>query len=98
MADDVSLQIDIAMNAITTATDKSGNLKKEMRHKIHETVSNLRKLVNTLKNELLVKTDENKTMSIEVRQLKEALNKEKPTTPSRQVATSVNTGGKRYTY
>jgi len=45
-----------------------------------------------------VKTDENKAMSIEVRQLKEALNKEKPTTPSRQVATSVNTGGKRYAY
>jgi len=29
MADDVSLQTDIALNAITTTTDKSGNLKKE---------------------------------------------------------------------
>jgi hypothetical protein len=41
MADDVSLQIDNAPNAIVTVTDKSGNLKKELRYEIHETVSHL---------------------------------------------------------
>ena len=55
MADDVSLQIDKALNTIVNTTDKSGNLKKELRHEIHETVSKLRKLVSTLKSELLEK-------------------------------------------
>ena len=53
IADDVSLQIENALNSVVKATDKSGNLKKELRHEIQETVSNLRKLFYTLKNELL---------------------------------------------
>jgi hypothetical protein len=69
MADDASLQINNALNAIITVTDKSGKLKKELRYEIHETVSHLRKLVATLKNELTVKTDENNKMSTEVKQL-----------------------------
>jgi regulator of replication initiation timing len=89
MADDISLQIDNALNAIFTVTEKSGNLKKELRYEIHETISHLRKLVATLKNELTVKMDKNNKMSIEVKQFKDALDK-KSTTPSRLVATSVN--------
>ena len=53
MADDVSLQIENALNSILNTTDKSSNLKKELRHEIHGTVSKLRKLFYTLKNELL---------------------------------------------
>jgi hypothetical protein len=60
MADDVSLQIDNALNVIVNVTEKSGNLKKKPRHQIHETVSHLRKLVVTLKSELLEKKEETK--------------------------------------
>jgi len=52
MADDVSLRINNALNAIVNVTDKSGNLKKELMYEIHETVSQLRKLVVTLKSNL----------------------------------------------
>jgi hypothetical protein len=44
MADDVSQKIENALNTIVNLTDKSGNLKKELKTSIHETVSNLRKL------------------------------------------------------
>jgi len=90
MADDASLQIDNALNTIVNTTDKSGNLKKELRHEIHETVSKLRKLVSTLKNELLEKKEENHKLSMEVKQLKDALDKEKSMTSARQLATSDN--------
>jgi signal transduction histidine kinase len=59
MADHVSLQLDNALNMIVNTVDKSGNLEKELRHNIHETVSKLRKLVFTLKSELLEKKEEN---------------------------------------
>ena len=52
MEDDVSLQINNALNAIVNVTDESGNLKKELMYEIHETVSQLRKLVVTLKSNL----------------------------------------------
>ena len=57
MADDVSQQIENSPNNIVNVTDKSGNLKKKLKHSIHETVSNL-KLVFTLKSDLQVKAEE----------------------------------------
>ena len=90
MADDVSLQIENALNSIINTTDKSGNLKKELRQEIHTTVSKLRKLYYALKSELLDSMEANQNMSIEVKQLKDALDKERATTSARQVATSAN--------
>jgi len=90
MADDVSFQIENALNSIINSTDKSGNCKKELRQEIHTTVSSLRKLVHSLRNELLDTKQENKKMSMEVKQLKDTLDKERSTTTARQVATSVN--------
>jgi len=90
MADDVCLQIDNALNAIVNVTDTSGNLKKELKYEIHETVSQLRKLVATLKSNIQKTTEANQRMTVEVKQLKEALLEERPTTQPRQVTTSSN--------
>ena len=91
MVDDASLQIDNAVNAIVNVMDKSGNLKKELKHEIHETVSQLWKLVVTLKSDLQETKEANQKMTLEVKHLKEALlEREKPTTQQRQVATSSN--------
>ena len=90
MADDVSLQIENALNSIINSTDKSGNLKKELRQEIHTTVSSLRKLVHSLRSELLDKKHENQKLTIDVKQPKDTLDKGRPTTSARHVATSVN--------
>jgi hypothetical protein len=39
MVDDVNQQIEDALNAIVKLTDQSGNLKKELKKSIHETVT-----------------------------------------------------------
>ena len=90
MADDVSLQIENALNSIINSTDKSGNLKKELKQEIYTTVSSLRKLVSSLRSELLDTKQENKKLCTEVKQLKDTLDKERSTTTARQLATSVN--------
>jgi gas vesicle protein len=90
MADDVSLQIEDALNSIINTTDKSGHLKRELREEIHTTVSSLRKLVHSLRNELQDTKQEHQNMCMEVKQLKDTLDKERATTSARQVATSVN--------
>jgi len=72
-------------------TDKNGNLKKELKYEIDETVSKRRKLVATLKFNIQETKEANESMTVEVKQLKEAvIDRERPTTQSRQVATSSN--------
>ena len=84
MADDVSQQIENALNTIVNLMEKSGNLKKELKYLIHETVSYLRKLVFTLKSDLQAKAEENIKTRNEVKQLKDTLEKRKSTTSARQ--------------
>ena len=55
MADDVCQQIENALNTIVYVTEQSGNLKKDLKHSIHETVSKLKKLVFILKSNWLEK-------------------------------------------
>jgi len=90
MADDVCLQIDNALNAIVDVTDKGRILKKVLKYDVHETVSELRKLVATLKSNIQETKESNQRMAVEVKQLKEAVLEEKPTNQPRQVATSSN--------
>jgi len=73
MADDVIVQIDNALNAIVNVTDKSGNLKKELKYEIHETLSQLRELVVALESNLQETKEANQKMTLEVKQLKVAL-------------------------
>ena len=49
VADDVWEDIAAALNTIMSTTDKSGNMKKELKNTISETVSTLRKLLVKLK-------------------------------------------------
>jgi len=88
MADDVSQQIENALNTIVNVTDRRGNLKKELKLSIHETVSNLRKIVFTLKSDLQAKAEENIKTRNEVKQLKDTLENWKSTASARRVATS----------
>ena len=78
MADDVSQQIENALNKIVNTTDKSGNMKKEL-NSIYEIVSNLRNLIFILNNNLLENIEENNQMQNEVKQLKDTLGKWKST-------------------
>ena len=80
MADDVSQQIENALNLIVNTTDKSGNMKKELKNTIYEAVSNLRDLTFIFKRNLIEKTEENNQMRNEVSQLKDTL--EWKSTPS----------------
>jgi hypothetical protein len=89
MADDVSQQIENALNMIVNFTDKSGNLKKELKNSIYEAVGNLIYLIFIIRSNLLEKTEYNKT-SKEVKHLKDALEKKKATSTARLLATSVN--------
>ena len=50
MADDVHEGIENALNTIVNTTERSGNMKKELKHTIYENVSTLRKLFATLKD------------------------------------------------
>jgi hypothetical protein len=83
-------QLHQALNSIINSADKSGNLKKELRQEIHITVSSLRKLVHSLTSDLLNTKQENQKLCMEVKQLKDTLDKERSTTSARQVATSIN--------
>ena len=49
MADEVWGDITTAISTILTSAEKSGNMKKEFRNTISETVSTLRKLIVKLK-------------------------------------------------
>jgi len=48
MADDVQDDIENALNQIASTTERSGNMKKELKQTICQTVSKLRKLFVTL--------------------------------------------------
>ena len=48
MADDVNERIENALNVMVPTTGSSGNMKKELKNTIFDTVSTLRKLVTKL--------------------------------------------------
>jgi regulator of replication initiation timing len=83
---DVNQQIEEAPNMIVKLTDQSGNLKKELKNSIHETVSSLRNLIFILKDNLNERICENSQLQIEVKELEAHTN---PHT-ARQVAPSID--------
>ena len=50
MADDVKTRLDSALNKLLTITKKSGNLRKDLKQDIVESVSILRNIFVNLKN------------------------------------------------
>ena len=52
MADEFKQDIDDALNKIVNTTDQSGNMRKDLKKIIYETVSTLRSLFHKLKESL----------------------------------------------
>ena len=50
MANDVNGGIETVLNTISSTTERSGNMKKELNHTINKNVSTLRKLFAKLKD------------------------------------------------
>jgi len=56
MVDDLDEGIENALNLVVLKTERSGNMKKDLKQTIFETVSTLRKLFVKLKNNSEVKS------------------------------------------
>jgi uncharacterized coiled-coil DUF342 family protein len=73
MADEVSQNIENALNKIVNTADQSGNMRKELKRTIFETVSTLRNLFNKMKGMIDEKTRRNKQMEKEINTVKTEL-------------------------
>jgi hypothetical protein len=73
MADEVSQNIENALNKIVNTADQSGNMRKELKRTIFETVSILRNLFNKMKGMIDQKTRKNKQMEKEINTVKTEL-------------------------
>ena len=69
--------IEVALNKIVNTTEQSGNMRKELKKTIYETVSTLRKLFVTLKVQLEEGKSENERLESELRDTKVILNERK---------------------
>jgi C4-type Zn-finger protein len=58
MADEVNQQTEDTLNMTVKLTDQSGNMKKELKKSIYETVRNLRNVTIILKDNLNMRTTE----------------------------------------
>jgi hypothetical protein len=90
MADDEDRQVEKAYDKLVNIPDKSGNLKRDLRLDILESVSILRKVFAKMKTQIENKSKENKILSEEVMKLSEATERTKDSQPTRQVATSLD--------
>jgi hypothetical protein len=70
MADDVFDGIQDALNLLVITTERSGNMKKELKQTIHDTVSTLRNLFVKLKNNCVEKNSKISSLEAEVSQTK----------------------------
>jgi conjugal transfer/entry exclusion protein len=86
VAGDVDQQVEDALNTIVKLTNKSGNLKKELRNLIHEKVSELRNLIYTIKDNLHEKISENAQLQNEVNEMKKSHKAQRNTQENGQLA------------
>ena len=71
MADDVNQRIKDALETLVSITEKSGNLRKDLKQDILVSVSSLRKELSKLKMQLKRAEDEQKKLREEVKNAKE---------------------------
>jgi hypothetical protein len=90
MADDENQHVENAFNTLVSITEKSGNLRKDLKKDILETVSTLRKVFSKMKTQLENKSVENKKLSEEVMKVTEVMERMKVSQPARQVAPSLD--------
>jgi regulator of replication initiation timing len=90
MADEESQRVECVFKTLVNITEKSGNLRKDLRNDILESISTLRKVFSNLKTQLDITSDENKKLKVEVKKAQEAMveRRERPT--ARQVAPSLD--------
>ena len=67
MADDVEVRVESALNSLLNVTEKSGNLRNDLRKDIFNSVSELRKVFCKLKKEVEEKNDKIKKLEQEVK-------------------------------
>jgi hypothetical protein len=77
MAEELEKGIENALNLVVLTTDRSGNMKKELKQTIYETVSTLRNLFVKLKNNCVVKSSKICELEDEVSKVKTELQRVK---------------------
>ena len=90
MADDEYQRVENAFNMLVSITEKSGNLRKDLKNDILESVSTLWKVFSKMKTQLETKSGENKKLSEEVMKVTEEMVRMRDGQPARQVAPSLD--------
>ena len=90
MADDENQCVENVFNTLVSITEKSGNLRKELKNDILELVSTLRKVFPKIKTQLKTKSGENKKLSEEVMKVMEEMVRMRDNQPVRQVVPSLD--------
>ena len=90
MADEDDQRVEDALETLVSITEKSGNLRKDLRTDILETVSVLRKVFSQLKSKLKNANEESKKLQNEVNNAKESMARGGDSRSERQVAPSLD--------
>ena len=89
MADDDDQHVENAFGTIVSITDNRGNLRKNLRQGILQSVNTLRKVFAKMKTQLENKSKENKKLNEDVMEVKEEMERTKDSYSARQVAPSM---------
>jgi hypothetical protein len=89
MADDVNQRVQDAFQTLVSITEKSGNLRKDLKNDILVSVSTIRKEFSQLKVQLENVNDENKKLKEEVKNATEEAATRRDSRSARQVALSM---------
>jgi hypothetical protein len=90
MADDGNQRVEDAFQTLASITEKSGNLRKDLKNDILVSVSTLRKEFSQLKIQLENVNNENKKLTVQVTNLTEGETTRRDSHSARQVATSLD--------
>lgn len=93
MADDAEDGVEGAFKCLVSITERSGNLRKDLKKEILEAVSSLRHYFIQVQTNLESKSETNKALELEVKTCKEELQKLRnwASTQTRQVEPSMDT-------
>jgi hypothetical protein len=88
MAEEVSQNFENVLNKTVNTADQSGNMRKELKRTIFETVSTLRNLFTKMKGMIDEKTRQNKQMEKEINTVKSELDSYRSVTATRHAEIS----------
>jgi hypothetical protein len=90
MADDEKQRVENAFSTLVSITEKSGNLRKDLKNDIPESVSTLRKVFSEMKTQLENKSEQNEKLHEEVMKVRAEMSRKKDSQLSRQLAPSLD--------